>query len=92
VTYRFDGNKIIQANAETAMLNKLNTAYKAASQHVNTITVGDAFNLLGTLNLPSVQLLQITMDIGGGPINYLDFLKTRLPNLTAVTFFGTDVS
>lgn len=94
VTYRFDGNKIIQANAETAMTNTLNTAYKDMSQHIDTITVGDILNLLGAMNLASVQLLQVVMNpaAGGGPVNYMDFLKTRLPDLTGVTFSATDIS
>ena len=92
VTYRFDGNKIIQANAETAMRSALMTKYASQSQYINTVTVGDFLNVINDLNLTSVQPLQVIMDAGAGPINYLDFLKTRLANLTTVTFVGIDVS
>lgn len=92
VTYRFDGNKIIQANAESAMLAVLMSNYANKSEYIKTITVGDFLNLINGLNLVSVQPLQVIMNAGAGPINYLDFLKTRLANLTGVTFIGIDIS
>jgi hypothetical protein len=93
VTYRFDSNKIIQSRGEAQMLAALNAAYANMSQHIDTVTVADIINLLQGLGLASVQLLQVSITpAGGGAVNYLDFLKTRLANLTGVTFAGTDIA
>jgi hypothetical protein len=92
ITYRFDGNKIVQANAESAMSVALNGKWHQGSQYVETLTVGDVFELLESLNLTSVQPLQIDMMLGITPVFFIDFLKTRLPNLSNISFVGINTS
>lgn len=92
ITYRYDGNKIVKANAESSMSTALNGKWHNGSQYLATLTVGDVFELIEALNLTSVQPLQIDMLLGAVPVFFIDFLKTRLPNLSVIEYVGINTA
>jgi hypothetical protein len=90
IDYRFDSTKILQATAEAAMQEALNV-YRQSSQRIDTLTEDAVYLVLNALGLTSVVILNVDLLVGGTPVPYIDFPKTRLVNLTAATLSGTDV-
>ncbi len=90
VDYRYDGTKILQTTAETAMNTALD-AYRNSNQRIGTLTEDIVYNLLKSLALPSVLILNVDLLVAAVPVPYIDVPKTRLLNLTAATFSGTNV-
>lgn len=89
--YRYDSTKILKTNADAAIQAAL-AVYSNASQRIPTLTEDMVYSVVKALALPSVQVLNVDLLVGGVAQPYIDFLSTRLPNMTSATVTGTDVA
>jgi hypothetical protein len=90
ISYRFDSSRISQITAEANLTKALNV-YRNMSQHMDIITEEDVYTLLSPAGGTSVRVVNVDIDGGSGPIPFLDVPKTRMANLTTVTFTGIDI-
>jgi hypothetical protein len=91
VTYQYDETKIQEAQVESA-ITALLYPYSHAVRHVDIITEDTINTALKNLNLPSVIILNVdVLNSSGTEIQYLRIPKTRIPNMTAITFDAVEV-
>lgn len=88
--YRYDSSMVIAVNVEAEITAAL-AKYKNASTRVDVLTEDMIYNDVTALNIVSVRLLNVTLKVGGVEVGYIDFPKTRLPNMATLTFNATDV-
>lgn len=90
ISYRFDSSRISQIAAEANLTKALNV-YRYMSQHMDILTEEDVYALLSLIGGASVRVVNVDILVGGSAVSFLSIPKTRMANLTAVTFTGTDV-
>jgi hypothetical protein len=89
ITYQYDRLKLRDEQVEDA-INLLLNRYRRMVTHVDTITEATIYNTLSVLNLPNVSILDVNIGFEGAPVSYLRVPRTRMPNLTSVTFTAVE--
>ena len=90
VDYRYDSRLALKTNIETE-LTKVLTQYKFPTKRTSIIKENIFYNLIEDLNLPSVELLNITLKVDGIEVPYIDINKTSIGKLQTLTLIGTDI-
>jgi hypothetical protein len=90
ITYRYDPLRLQAAQVESA-INGILAAFKNVPTYVETVSEDVIYVMLSNLNLVSVKILNIDIVVDGQPVPYLELPKTKLPNLTGVSFTAQDV-
>ena len=91
VDYRYDSRLAIKSSINTEMTKALAT-YKFPTKRTAVIKENIFYNLIEDLNLPSVELLNITLEIDGVEVPYIDINKTSIGKLDTLTLNGTDIA
>lgn len=90
VDYRYDSRLALKTSVETE-INKVLTQYKFPTKRTTLIKENIFYNLIDDLNLPSVELLNITLKVDGVEVPYIDVNKTSIGKLQTLTLNGTDI-
>lgn len=90
VDYRYDSRLALKTNIETE-INKVFAQYKFPTKRTSLIKENIFYNLIEDLNLPSVELLNITLKVAGVEVPYIDINKTSIGKLQTLTLIGTDI-
>lgn len=91
VDYRYDSRLALKSNINTEITKALAT-YKFPTKRTALIKENIFYNLIDDLNLPSVELLNITLEIDGVEAPYIDINKTSIGKLDTLTLNGTDIA
>lgn len=91
VDYRYDSRLALKSNINTEITKALAT-YKFPTKRTALIKENIFYNLIDDLNLPSVELLNITLKIDGVEVPYIDINKTSIGKLNTLTLNGTDIA
>lgn len=91
VDYRYDSRLALKSNIDTEITKALAT-YKFPTKRTALIKENVFYNLIDDLNLPSVELLNITLEIDGVEVPYIDINKTSIGKLNTLTLNGTDIA
>ena len=91
VDYRYDSRLALKSNIDTEITKALAT-YKFPTKRTALIKENIFYNLIDDLNLPSVELLNITLEIDGVEVPYIDINKTSIGKLDTLTLNGTDIA
>ena len=91
VDYRYDSRLALKSNINTEITKALAT-YKFPTKRKALIKENIFYNLIDDLNLPSVELLNITLEIDGVEVPYIDINKTSIGKLDTLTLNGTDIA
>jgi len=91
VDYRYDSRLALKSNINTEITKALAT-YKFPTKRTALIKENIFYNLIDDLNLPSVELLNITLEIDGVEVPYIDINKTSIGKLDTLTLNGTDIA
>jgi hypothetical protein len=89
VTYRFDSSRTKQTQVEKIIKSRL-AVYQNAVRHVDIVNEQTIYKLLEDLGLPDVTILDVNVLVDGSEVSYFSIPKTRLPNLTGITFHPLD--
>jgi hypothetical protein len=85
IVYQVDRQKFKPEQVEAA-INTLLSRYTHAVTHVDVITEKHIYNLLDSLNMANVVIMDVNILSGGEQIPYLTIPGTRIPHLTAVSY------
>lgn len=91
VDYRYDSRLALKTSIDTEMAKAL-AMYKFPTKRTALIKENVFYNLIDDLNLPSVELLNITLEIDGVEVPYIDINKTSIGKLQTLTINGTDIA
>lgn len=91
VDYRYDSRLALKSSINTEITKALAT-YKFPTKRTALIKENVFYNLIDDLNLPSVELLNITLEIDGVEVPYIDINKTSIGKLGTLTLNGTDIA
>ena len=91
VDYRYDSRLALKTTIETE-ITKVLTQYKFPTKRTSLIKENIFYNLIDDLNLPSVELLNITLKVDGIEVPYIDINKTSIGKLQTLTLTGTDIA
>lgn len=90
VDYRYDSRLSFKSRIDTEITKALAT-YKFPTKRTALIKENIFYNLIENLNLPSVELLNITLEIDGVEVPYIDINKTCIGKLDTLVLNGTDI-
>jgi hypothetical protein len=91
VDYRYDSRLALKTTIETE-ITKVLTQYKFPTKRTALIKENIFYNLIDDLNLPSVELLNITLMLEGVEAPYIDVNQTSIGKLQTLTLNGTDIA
>jgi hypothetical protein len=91
IVYQYDSAKLKPQQVEDA-IKALFKPYTQAVTHVDTFSEETAYNVLASLNMPNVKILDADiLDSGGEGVPYIRIPATRLPHLTGITFTPVNI-
>lgn len=91
VDYRYDSRLILKTAIETEITKAL-ASYKFPTKRTSLIRENIFYNIIDDLNLPSVEVLNITLMVAGVEVPYIDVNKTSIGKLQTLTLIGTDIA
>lgn len=91
VDYRYDSRLALKSSIETE-ITKAVAQYKFPTKRTPLIKENIYYEIIDNLNLPSVELLNITLEIDGVEVPYIDINKTSIGKLNILTLSGTDIA
>ena len=91
ISYQYDSTKIKPVQVEEA-IDAVFEGLTRSVQHIDSFSEGTAHDMLFSVRLPSVTILDVNVMVDAERIPYLKIPKTRLPNLTAINYVSEDIS
>ena len=91
VDYRYDSRLALKTVIDTEITKAL-SAYKFPTKRTALIKENIFYNLIDDLNLPSVELLNITLKVDDLVVPYIDINKTCRGKLESRVLNGTDIA
>jgi hypothetical protein len=91
IAYQYDKDKLKPVQVEDAV-KALFRPYRQMATHLDIFSEGDAYRILGNLNLPNVKILDAgIINSDGKEVSFICVPKTRLPNLTDIQFTAVEI-
>ena len=91
VDYRYDSRLALSTVIGTEITKAL-ASYKFPTKRTSLIKENIFYNIIDDLNLPSAELLNITLKVDGVEVPYIEVNKTSIGKLQTLTLNGTDIA
>jgi hypothetical protein len=90
ITYRYDSQQQYESLIERT-INGILEKFKNPSEYTETVNKETFYSALQVPELGGVKILNVDILAGGEAVPYLDIPRTRLPNLTDVSFIAVGI-